>query len=119
MDCSGVGEVLPMFDIWIGDMNASFLIYMIAVVVWIAQILLCFLAKNRAVRLIPVILCGIAAAACLIMAPMASGWDGLGWIVFAAYAGFLLSVCALGWGIWGLWKLLQRIWKKRQTNASI
>ncbi len=89
-----------MFDIWIGEQNLTILMIMFsAIVVLPVQLLFCFKGKTRAVRFIPIILFSVLLIAAIIMYFMASGWNGLFYIVGAIYAVFMLIVCGIGWGI--------------------
>lgn len=93
-----------MFDwIWAGDMNLSVLVWIAALVVVLpVQLLLCFKAKSRTVRLFPVTLLGALAVIFLLLALAATGWEGAGYLFFAIYAALMMLMCGAGWGIWAI-----------------
>ena len=96
-----------MFDIWWGDINLGIAVPLVSTpFLLLFQLLLCFKVKSLFVRLFPM---GLIAAACgwfCILALNDYGWDGLGYTILAIAAGFMLLVCALGWGIWALCRWL-------------
>lgn len=98
-----------MFDVWYGELNIGTALVAGAIVLVLPlQLLLCFKVRRLWVRLLPV---GIFLALGLIfvcLAAGAAGWDGLGYAIFAAYAGMLTLVSGLGWGVWGLVKLIKK-----------
>lgn len=92
-----------MFDIWWGDVNLAVAVPLVSVPFLLSlQLLLCFKVKSLFVRLFPA---GLLAAICgwfCVLAINDYGWDGLGYTVLAIAVGFMLSVCALGWGMWAI-----------------
>lgn len=92
-----------MFDIWIGEINATVLILILSLVIVLpVQLLLCFKVRSRMVRLAPVIGFLLLGEICLLMDLAASGWDGLGYIICAIYAAFMMLICGIGWAIWAV-----------------
>ena len=101
-----------MFDVWLGDIELTTLVLNISFIVIIpVQIVLCFKAKRKAVRLLPVIIFCIPTIIFTFMAMIISGWDGIGYIFLAIFSGFMLLACGIAWGIWGISRLIKR--KKR------
>ncbi len=98
-----------MFDVWMGDMEltAFTLVFSIAVLLPI-QLLLCFKVKNKAIRLLPVILLSISAICWILLSVAITGWDGLGYLFLAIFTGFMLFICGIAWGIWGIAKFAKR-----------
>lgn len=98
-----------MFDVWHGELNIGTALVAGAIVLVLPlQLLLCIKVRRLWVRLLPV---GIFLALGLIFVCLAAGavgWDGLGYAIFAAYAGMLTLVSGLGWGVWGLMKLIRK-----------
>lgn len=92
-----------MFDIWWGDVNLGIVVPLVSVPFLLSlQLLLCFKVKSLFVRLFPM---GLLATTCgwfCILALNDYGWVGLGYTILAIAAGFMLFVCALGWGVWAL-----------------
>ncbi len=105
-----------MFDVWMGDIELTTftLIFSIAVLLPI-QLLLCFKVKSKVIRLLPVILLSISAICFVGMAIVNTGWDGLGYLFLAIFAGFMLFICGMAWGIWAVVKLIK---KQVSTNRS-
>ncbi len=89
-----------MFDVWLEDVELTSLTINLAIAVFLPiQLLLCFKAKKRIIRMLPVIVFAVLTITFLIMAVVAQGWDGLGYLFFAIYTGITLFVCGIGWGI--------------------
>ena len=102
-----------MFDVWMGDIELTTAVLIFSIVVLLPiQLLLCFKVKSRAIRLLPVILLSIPTIIFTVMSVAITGWDGLGYIFLAIFAGFMLLMCGVGWGIWAISKLI----KKKKAN---
>lgn len=98
-----------MFDMWIGDIELTTAVLIFSVVVLLPlQLLLCFKAKSKAIRLLPVILLPIPTIFFVIMSVVSTGWDSLGYIFLAIFTGFMLFMCGVGWGIWAINKLIKK-----------
>lgn len=90
-----------MFDVYLGDTNLTVLMIIVSAVLFLpVQLLLCFRAKRRTLRLLPIIILFITAAVFILMTLPATGWTGLYYILFAIYAAMALFMCGLGWAIW-------------------
>ena len=77
-----------MFDVWMGNVELTTVtLFLSATVLLPLQLLLCFKVKSKLVRLVPV---------CLLVLPT------------ALFAGFMLLICGVGWGIWGMIRLIKR-----------
>lgn len=102
-----------MFDVWIGDINFTTLILIVCVVIILpVQLLLCFAVRNRAIRLLPVIILSVLIGILVIMAISVHDLRVVGYVLLAVYAGFMLFSCVIGWGIWAITK---KIKKRRGT----
>lgn len=98
-----------MFDVWMGDIELTTAVLIFSVVVLLpVQLLLCFKIKSRIIRLLPVILLSIPTICFAVMSVATMGWDGLGYIFLAAFTGFMLLMCGVGWGIWKICKLIKK-----------
>ena len=98
-----------MFDVWVEDVELTSLTINLAIAVFLPiQLLLCFKAKKRIIRLLPVIVFAVLTIAFFIMAVVAQGWDGLGYLFFAIYTAITLFVCGVGWGIWWIVRRCKR-----------
>ncbi len=96
-----------MFDIWFGDVNLTLvLIALSAFILLPVQLLLCFKVKSLLVRLLPVILFAMLSVVFFILTQTITGWDVLFWLICLIYSIFITAVCALGWGIYALVRLL-------------
>lgn len=102
-----------MFDTWWGDINLGVVVPLVSAPFLLSlQLLLCFKVESLFVRLFPAGLLAAAGGWFYILGITIPGWDSLGYTILAIAAGFMLCVCALGWGIWAL--CLRR--KKRQQQ---
>ena len=92
-----------MFDVWLGEMELTTLTLLLSVFLLLPlQLLLCFKVRSRLLRLLPVILCSLLVGTFLLLALCTPGWDGLGYIFLALFAGFMLTSCGIGWLIWAI-----------------
>ena len=89
--------------IWIGDISLSVIVWIFSVVVILpTQLLLCFKAKSRIIRLTPIILLCVLTMMFFLLALNSTGWDDVGYIFFAIYAALMILMCGIGWGIWAV-----------------
>ena len=99
-----------MFDVWLGDIELTTVVLNLSSAVFLpVQLLLCFKVKSKMIRLLPVIVLSAITAFLVVMAAMATGWDGLGYIFLAIFTGLMLLACGIGWGIWGITRLIRKI----------
>jgi len=42
------------------------------------------------------------------MSTTTQGWDGLGYIFLAVFAGFMMLICGVAWGVWAIIKHKQK-----------
>ncbi|MBQ2888580.1 MAG: hypothetical protein IJE29_06670 [Firmicutes bacterium] len=102
-----------MFDVWMGDIELTAFVLIFSIIVLLPiQLLLCFKARNKAIRLFPVILLSISAITLYCMGMTSTDWDGLGYLFLAIFSGFMLLMCGMGWGIWAITRLTKK--EKRQ-----
>lgn len=66
-------------------------------IVLVIQLLFCFLSERVWIRLIPTVLSALATAGCVAMMYLSGGWEVLGYLLLAIYAGAALLICGLGW----------------------
>lgn len=106
-----------MFDVWIGDMNLTWMIILISIlIVFPVQLLLCYRVKSLLIRLIPAGLSLLTALASFVLMITviifkSSGWSFLLYIFFLIYAGGMMFFCGLAWL---LWAILTHLKKKKQ-----
>lgn len=92
-----------MFDIWIGDIELTTLVLIVSIVILLPlQLLLCFKVKKLLFRLLPIIILSVLTIAFIVMNFLIPGWDGLGYLFFAIFSGFMIFMCGVGWGIWAI-----------------
>ena len=95
--------MFDMFDMWWGDFNLLFAVPLVSAPFLLSlQLLLCFKVESLFVRLFPMGLLAAAGGWFCILALNDYGWDGLGYTILAIAVGFMLLVCAFGWGIWAV-----------------
>lgn len=104
-----------MFDVWLGDVELTEVIIYASILIMIPlQLLLCFKVKKLWVRLIPTVTLITAIILFMCMSTIAGGWDNIGYVILAIFAGILLAACALAWLIWFVWYLISK--KKIHKN---
>lgn len=83
------------------DINIDLVIRILSIIVLLpTQLWLCFKVKKRLVRLLPVIILVLLVVSFLGIASSRTGWDSLGYVIFAIYTVYMLFVCVSGWLIW-------------------
>ena len=98
-----------MFDLWIGNIELTTPVLIFSIIVLLPiQLLLCFKVKNKAIRLLPIILLSIPTLIFVIMTTTTQGWDSLGYVFLAIFTGFMMLICGLAWGIWAIIKHKQK-----------
>ncbi len=103
-----------MFDIWIGDIELTTFTLIFSVVVLLPlQLLLCFKVKSKVIRLLPIIVLSIPTLCFLVLSVILKGWDGIGCLMLAVLTGFMMFMCGIGWGIYGVTKFVKR---RRETS---
>ena len=92
-----------MLDIWIDDINiAPFIWIFILIVVLPVQIALCFNAKSKILRFLPIIILSVLTVATAIAATIGTDWSAVFYLIIAVYFAIMLFVCGIGWGIWAI-----------------
>lgn len=73
-----------------------------SVIIVAVQLLLCFKGKRLWVKLIPSGAMNASAIAFAVMAQMAAGWDGFGYLFFFLLSVWLLLLTGIGWVVWAV-----------------
>ena len=98
-----------MFDAWTGDIELTNLVLWFSILIFLPiQLLLCFKAKRRVFRLLPVTLLCAATLFFVAQAAASTGWDSLGYALFGIFTGLMLLMCGIGWGIWAAANFLKK-----------
>lgn len=98
-----------MFDVWSGNGELTIIALIVSVAVILpVQLLLCFKIRKIVIRLLPVIVLSVLTAVLSLLAAVTSGWDSLGYIVLAVFAGIMLLACGGAWGIWAIVKRMKK-----------
>ena len=92
------------------EIETDIFVYILAAVLLVVQLLLCFKVKNKFIRLIPVYLFSLLTAVFGILAIVFDEWDRVAFVLLAACAAFLLLICGAGWA---LWRFVKRIRQKK------
>ena len=79
------------------------------------QLLLCFKVKSVIIRLLPLISLLIMTVIFFVSSFMASGWDGLGYLLLSFLTAILFGVCTLCWAIFGIVRYVR---KKRNKDKA-
>ena len=104
-----------MFDAWTGDIELTNLVFWFSVLIFLPiQLVLCFKAKRRVFRLLPVTLLSAATLFFVAQAAASTGWDSLGYAIFGIFTALMLLMCGIGWGIWAVVNFL----KKRKDKSA-
>lgn len=93
------------------EIRTDIFVYIVAAIVLLVQLLLCFKVKNKHVRLIPVYLFSLLTAVFAVLSFVFDGWDRVGFVVLAVCAAFFLLVCGTAWAIW-------RLVRRRRENKD-
>ena len=97
-----------MFDVWMGDIELTrFVLIFSMAVLFPVQLLLCCKVRSKLIRLLPVIVLSVPTAFFTLMSVAATGWDRLGYTFLAIFAGFMLLMCGIGWGVWAITRLVK------------
>ena len=92
-----------MFDIWLGDIELTTLTIIVSIAILLpVQLLLCFKVKSLAVRLAPIIILSALMTLFVVLWLSTTGWGKLAHAFFAAFVGFMIFMCGIGWGIWAV-----------------
>lgn len=98
-----------MFDVWLGGVELTTAVLILSgIVLFSVQLLICFRVKRTAIRLLPVLLFSVPTLFFIAMAAVKSGWDSLGYIVLAVFAGVMTLSCGAAWAVWALIRLMQK-----------
>ena len=98
-----------MFDLWVRDTEITVLIAASAVLIVLPlQLALCFRAKKLLFKLIPPVLLAVATFTFLVLMITAKDWSALVYLIFAVFSVALLIFSGIGWGIWGISRLVKR-----------
>ena len=107
-----------MFDVWLGDVNLTLAVLAISLAVVLpAQLLLCFYARRRILRLAPALFFAAAGAACAWRAAAGQGTERLGWLLLAIYAAVLLAVSLAAWAVSSVVRMMRR-WDERAEDEK-
>ena len=77
-------------------------VLVMAVMVLILQLLLCYRAKKLLMKLTPLIFLAVSTIVNAIMSARVGGWDGIGYLFFVLLSFGLMIDCGLGWLIWAI-----------------
>lgn len=98
-----------MFDVWMGGMELTTVVLIVSVVVLLpVQLVLCFRVQSLITRLLPVLLLFLLTMLLVVMSVSATGWNGFGYLILAAFSAMMLLLCGVGWGIWAVVRFARR-----------
>lgn len=93
-----------MLDLGFIEIDTTTFVILVSALLLLSQTLLCFFAKKRFAKLIPVSLLGISTVVFSVCCAFGDGWDAIGYLFFAIFSVGLLIVCGVSWGIWAISK---------------
>ena len=83
-----------MFDIWWGEIELTTLTLIISILVLFpAQLLLCFKVEGRIKRLLPIIILSVIELVLIYVYFATSGLEGLVYLILAIFVGFMIFMC--------------------------
>ena len=98
-----------MVDLWVRDTWIAVLITVSAVfVVLPIQLVLCFKAKKRLIKLLPTAVFAVAMIVFYIMMLTAKDWSALVYVILAVFFGVLFLFSGIAWGIWAVLRLVNK-----------
>ena len=80
----------------------TIVVFVSVIATLILQLLLCFKAKKRFIKLFPIALFVVSTIVFYICSATINGWDGLGYLFFALLSFVLIVVCGVAWGVWAI-----------------
>ena len=86
------------------DIRTDIFVCVLAAVILLVQLLLCFKVKNKHIRLIPVYLFSILTVVFAALSVVFDAWDRVGCVLLAVCADFFLLVCGAAWAVWRIVK---------------
>ena len=86
----------------------AFVANIVVVITIILQLFLCFKAKKILLKLLPIILLMLVAIVYFSLSFLSNGWDSLGYLIIAIFAGLLLLACGSAWIIYLLIKAFKK-----------
>jgi hypothetical protein len=109
-----------MFDVRLGGIQLTiFVIIFSALVLLPIQLLLCFKVRSRLIRLLPVMLLSVPVVIFAVLSYVVIGWDAIGYLFLAIFAGVMLAACGIGWGIWAIATLMKRRQSKSKNRPAL
>ena len=98
-----------MFDVYLGDIELTTLTLILSLVVVLpVQLLLCFKVKSILLRLLPAVIFSFLTAALMLAGYLIQGWDGLGLIFLAIFAGIMTLACGIAWIVFAIVRCARR-----------
>lgn len=98
-----------MFDLWVRDTEITALITATAVLAVLPiQLILCFRAKKRFIKLLPAVVFGVMALVFYVIAITSRDWSALIYVIIAIFSGVLLLFSGIAWGIWAITRLFRK-----------
>ena len=96
-----------MLDFGIFKIKTELFLLIVAVLLFLLQLFLCFKVKSLKLRLLPLIVLGAMIAIFVVLIFLTDGWDSLGFLVLAIWTALLLVPCGIGWLVWAIIKKLK------------
>ena len=96
-----------MIDFGIFKIKTELFLLIVAVLLFLLQLFLCFKVKSLKLRLLPLIVLGAMIAIFVVLIFLTDGWDSLGFLVLAIWTALLLVPCGIGWLVWAIIKKLK------------
>ena len=101
-----------MLDFGIFKIRTDIFLLIVAILLFLLQLFLCFKVKSLKLRLLPLIVLGAMIAVFTILVFLTDDWDSLGFLVLAIWTAIQLIPCGLGWLTW---RIAKKIKDKKQS----
>ncbi len=95
------------------DIRTDVFVLLLCIIVVLFQTFLCFNAKKKIVRLMPIYLLLILTIVFITLGFIFDGWDGFGFFFLAICSAAVLAASGIGWGVWAI------VRKKEQVNSNL
>ena len=89
------------------DIRTDVFVLLMFIIVVLFQTFLCFKAKKKTIRLMPIYLTLILTIVFITLGFIFDGWDGFGFFFLAICSAVLLTGSGVGWGVWAIVKKIK------------
>ena len=99
-----------MIDLGLFKIETDLFLFIVSLLFFTLQLVLCFRVKRLLFRLLPVLVLSLAAAVFFLLIFFTDDWDRIGFFLLAVWTLVVLAFCALAWL---LQKIISRMKKEK------